>query len=202
MSSHRTQPPWEFLLTASRNTLHSYELSRLGHAANLRKEISSLLDQWLDENANAMVARWLIEQRERSVRDIPPEPEPAAPAPAPSNGHSVSDNFLTDRLVRPHPSRTRGSSRAGSHHRCYVIPTEGQRCLQAEVEGSRRGLYDYSRCSFLLTAICSLLSVIQKKAPRFLGAPRPISSLIRLSESPAIHRPASPAFALSGTPAS
>jgi hypothetical protein len=56
----RTQPPWEFLLPASRNTLQSYELSRLGHAANLRKEISSLLDQLLDENANAMIARWLI----------------------------------------------------------------------------------------------------------------------------------------------
>src|SRR5258705_195339 len=63
----KTQPPWEFLLTASRNTLQSYELSRLGHAANLRKEISSLLDQWLDQNANAMVARQLIEQRERNV---------------------------------------------------------------------------------------------------------------------------------------
>ena len=81
MINQRTQPPWEFLLTASRNTLQSYELSRLAHASNLRKEISSLLDQWLDENANAMVARWLIEQRERSVRaaaaaEAATEPQP------------------------------------------------------------------------------------------------------------------------------
>ncbi len=109
MNTCRTQPPWEFLLTASRNTLQSYEFSRLGHAANLRKEISSLLDQWLDENANAMVARWLIEQRERTVRDAAePTQEPSAPEPtAPANGHSVSDNFLADRLVRPQISRRR-----------------------------------------------------------------------------------------------
>ena len=110
MTNHRTQPPWEFLLTASRNTLASYELSRLGHAANLRKEISSLLDQYLDENANAMVARWLIEQRERSVRASQAEaaPQPAASPEVRSNGHDASHNFLEDRLVRPHASRSRG----------------------------------------------------------------------------------------------
>src|ERR1051325_4269815 len=59
------QPPWEFLLSASRNSLQSYELSRLSHAANLRKEISQLLDSWLEENTAAMLARWLMEQRER-----------------------------------------------------------------------------------------------------------------------------------------
>ncbi len=108
VTNHRTQPPWEFLLTASRNTLQSYELSRLGHAANLRKEISSLLDQYLDENANAMVARWLIEQRERSVRASDPESQPAEPPVAPRNGHAASHNFLADRIVRPPAPRTRG----------------------------------------------------------------------------------------------
>ncbi len=105
MTNYRTQPPWEFLLTASRNTLQSYELSRLAHAANLRKEITSLLDQWLEENSNATLARWLIEQRERSV--LGPAAESPAPEPAPSNGHSVSDNFLADRIVPPHVSRAR-----------------------------------------------------------------------------------------------
>ncbi|HUL33789.1 MAG TPA: hypothetical protein VL128_07895 [Candidatus Eisenbacteria bacterium] len=108
MSNRRTPPPWEFLLTASRNTLQSYELSRLGHAANLRKEISSLLDQWLDENANAMVARWLIEQRERSVRASVPEPQAPEPSAAPSNGRTASHNFLDERIVHPHASRARG----------------------------------------------------------------------------------------------
>ena len=63
--NYKTQPPWEFLLSASRNSLQSYELSRLSHAANLRKEITQLLDSWLEENTAAMLARWLMEQRER-----------------------------------------------------------------------------------------------------------------------------------------
>ena len=47
--NYKTQPPCEFLLSASRNSLQSYELSRLSHAANLRKEITQLLDSWLEE---------------------------------------------------------------------------------------------------------------------------------------------------------
>ena len=109
MTNYRTQPPWEFLLTASRNTLHSYELSRLAHASNLRKEISSLLDQWLDENANAMVARVLLELRERNMRtaDVQAAPDQAASEPVPSNGHVVPDNLLADRLARPGVSHRR-----------------------------------------------------------------------------------------------
>jgi len=58
------QPPWEFLLSASRNSLQSFELSRLSHAANLRKEIGQLLDSYVEENSAAMLARLLMEQRE------------------------------------------------------------------------------------------------------------------------------------------
>ena len=90
----KTQPPWEFLLSASRTSLQSYELSRLGHAANLRKEITALLDQWLEENASAMLARWLMEQRERPSQV--PEPVSAGDTPLKS-GHAVSDNFFADR---------------------------------------------------------------------------------------------------------
>ena len=61
MPNRHVLPPWEFLLSATRNTLQSYELSRLGHAANLRKEMTALLNQWLEENAAAMLARWLME---------------------------------------------------------------------------------------------------------------------------------------------
>ncbi len=96
MPSRPTQPPWEFLLSASRNSLQSFELSRLAHAANLRKEITALIDQWLEENAAAMLARWLLEQRERSAR----APDMLSSPPLRTNGaHSVSDNFLADRAA-------------------------------------------------------------------------------------------------------
>jgi hypothetical protein len=45
VTRYKTQPPWEFLLSASRTSLQSYEFTRLSHAANLRKEIGTLLDQ-------------------------------------------------------------------------------------------------------------------------------------------------------------
>jgi hypothetical protein len=80
--------------------LQSYELTRLSHAANLRKEIGALLDQWLEENSSAMVARWLIEQRER------PSPSMDAAVEAKPNGrHVVSDNFFADREATPLANR-------------------------------------------------------------------------------------------------
>lgn len=106
-----TEPPWQFLLSASRNSLQSYELSRLAHAANLRKEIGALLDQWMEENACALLARWLIEQRERPPRvsELTPgeglfsthgHSVSTVPGSVPSSAaHSVSDNVFADRAA-------------------------------------------------------------------------------------------------------
>jgi hypothetical protein len=104
VTRYKTQPPWQFLLSASRTSLQSYELTRLSHAANLRKEIGALLDQWLDENSCAMLARWLMEQRESSPSTDGGEP-PEALSQFHSNAHSVSDNFLADRGAPPAVSR-------------------------------------------------------------------------------------------------
>jgi hypothetical protein len=94
MTTRVSQPPWEFLLSASRSSLQSFELSRLSHAANLRKEIGALLDQWMEENAAAMLARLLLQQRERSARGS----DLLSDADTHNNGaHTASDNFLPDR---------------------------------------------------------------------------------------------------------
>jgi hypothetical protein len=106
MPIHKTEPPWEFLLSASRTSLQSYELSRLSHAANLRKEIGQLLDSWLDENAAAMLARWLLEQREHPLRvEDAPQASEARPGNPPRSAHTVSDNFLVDQAVPPPVTR-------------------------------------------------------------------------------------------------
>jgi hypothetical protein len=102
MPSHKTQPPWEFLLSASRNSLQSYELSRLSHAANLRKEISALLDQWMEENSAAMLARWLMEHRER---ELPAAQTISAASGSPREAQPVSDNFFANRAASSHASR-------------------------------------------------------------------------------------------------
>ncbi len=102
MNYYKTQPPWEFLLSASRTSLQNYELSRLSHAANLRKEIGALLDLWMEENSAAMLARWLMAQRERPQQGQ----EDASPAePFPKNAHAVSDNFFADGSFAPPANR-------------------------------------------------------------------------------------------------
>jgi hypothetical protein len=102
VNHYKTQPPWEFLLSASRNSLQSYELSRLSHAANLRKEIGALLDLWMEENSAAMLARWLMEQRERPQQV---QEDALAAEPLPKNGRTASDNFFPDRSAAPPANR-------------------------------------------------------------------------------------------------
>jgi hypothetical protein len=104
VSQYRPPAPWEFLLSASRTTLQSYELSRLSHAANLRKEILELLDQYMEERTSALLARWLIEQRERSVMATENTVTEQA---AGSNGHSASDNVLPQCAPLPRTPRSR-----------------------------------------------------------------------------------------------
>jgi hypothetical protein len=63
MATRRITPPWDYLHEASNPSLETFELSRLNHAANLRKEIAALLDQWIEETAEAILARWVREDR-------------------------------------------------------------------------------------------------------------------------------------------
>lgn len=92
MSLRSSQIQWEFLLNASRATLQSFEMSRLGHAADLRKEIVALLNQWIDENTAAGLARCLLDERDRVART--PENSPASRS---FSAQSASDNILADR---------------------------------------------------------------------------------------------------------
>ena len=96
MPACRVSPPWEFLLSASRHSLQSYELSRLSHAANLRKEIAALVDQWVEENSSAMLARWLMEHREREATPIDAAPREVVAARAAAAAASASDNIFAE----------------------------------------------------------------------------------------------------------
>ena len=63
MAIDHVSPPWQYLQRASEPSLQSYELTRLNQAANLRKEIAVLVDEWIESNAYALLARWLLEHR-------------------------------------------------------------------------------------------------------------------------------------------
>jgi hypothetical protein len=87
---NQAPPPWDVLLGASRNTLQSYELSRLNHAANIGKEIRHLMDSYIEESSNAMLARLLMEEREHQPEVKQSSTDEVEVAAAPS----ASDNFL------------------------------------------------------------------------------------------------------------
>ncbi len=95
MTLPRIVPPLEYLRQASPASLQSFELSRLNHAANLRREIGALIDQWIQESSEALLARWMLDHRNSLHESRVPAPdlfqtflEPDSP-PAP-NTQSIS----------------------------------------------------------------------------------------------------------------
>jgi|SRR5580692_2246192 hypothetical protein len=73
MTISRLTPPLDYLQAASRASLQSFELTRLNHAANLRQEIAVLIDQWIQETSQAMLARWMLDHH-KSLQSSPMSP--------------------------------------------------------------------------------------------------------------------------------
>lgn len=86
--------PFSFAFSWGGTPLLSGLLCLVPNAANLRKEVAALLDQWVEENSAAMLARWLMDQREQPGRasESVPVADPLSDA-----RQAGSDNFLTDR---------------------------------------------------------------------------------------------------------
>ena len=107
MTRHNpSQPPWDFLLSATRNSLQSYELSRLNFAANIGKEIKQLLDTYIEESSNARLARLLMDQKENQrcgENGTPTDSTAGIPEVA---AHPVSDNFLPENGLPKGRTRT------------------------------------------------------------------------------------------------
>jgi hypothetical protein len=74
MTISRITPPLDYLQAASRASLQSFELTRLNHAANLRQEIAALIDQWIQETSEALLARWMLDHH----KSLQSSPLPAA----------------------------------------------------------------------------------------------------------------------------
>jgi hypothetical protein len=63
-----TLVPIDFLLEASPKSLQDLELAALNRSANLSKTLKTELDAWVEQLALAMLARWMIENREVLLR--------------------------------------------------------------------------------------------------------------------------------------
>lgn len=57
-------PPLDFLLVCSGMSLRDFELGRLNQIANIRKQLHAIEDQLRQVQAEAELARWLLEHRE------------------------------------------------------------------------------------------------------------------------------------------
>jgi len=95
MTATRIGPPLEYLKAASRSSLQSFELARMNHAANLRREIGVLIDQWMKETTDALVARWMLDNC-ASLQSAPLAPQEVLHAFG-----TIDDNPLPDSSARP-----------------------------------------------------------------------------------------------------
>jgi hypothetical protein len=57
----------EYLQNASPSMLHNFELSRLNHVSNMRKELRVLVDQMVNDMSEALLARALLNHRKEIV---------------------------------------------------------------------------------------------------------------------------------------
>lgn len=58
-----TRPSLDYLLMSSQVSLESVELARLNRAANLRKEMQQVLEEWIEVEVDARLARSILEWR-------------------------------------------------------------------------------------------------------------------------------------------
>ncbi len=71
-----SRPPVHYLLSCSEPSLESLELARLNHIANCRKQLREIVDQWIEAEVEARLARWILDQRRERDQGVIPFPEP------------------------------------------------------------------------------------------------------------------------------
>src|SRR5271155_1724926 len=95
--NRENEPPVEYLRQCSPTSLRYFEMSKLEHVANLRRELAVLLEQMMEESALALFARWMLEKRV-----APRGPSAAAglsPTGANGNGAKAASARLERRLL-------------------------------------------------------------------------------------------------------
>ena len=64
-----TRLPLEYMVSCSQSALESMELGRLNQVSNLRKELRQVLEEWIDCEVDARLARWILECRRTQTTD-------------------------------------------------------------------------------------------------------------------------------------
>jgi hypothetical protein len=114
MTMTRFSPPLDYLQAASRASLQSFELTRLNHAANLRQEIAALIDQWIQETSEALLARWMLDHH-KSLQSAPMTPTEVVRTLIDPTSSLFPETESTVSTVLPAPPRFADARPSGKH---------------------------------------------------------------------------------------
>ncbi|MHB8413118.1 MAG: hypothetical protein ACYDDI_14390 [Candidatus Acidiferrales bacterium] len=67
-----TKPMLDYLATCSKISLESFELARLNDLANLRQQMTEIVNEWVETDIQARIAEWiLVRRRQQAARRAP-----------------------------------------------------------------------------------------------------------------------------------
>lgn len=147
-------PPMEYLSASSNISLESFELSRLNTAANLRKEIRQIVDNLVQAEIEARVARWVLDCRcpRENDRRVGLEPLPDLAAETPKVTPADQEGLGIHSILRTPGELTPGEERLQSSF--HIPPVMGQPdssenlSPNASAQSSRQGaLFEQLSCS-------------------------------------------------------
>jgi len=95
MATSRVPASWLYLQNASEQTLQAFELSRLNLASCLRKQIETLVIQYLDEVAAAMLARHLYGRSQQSSCSPSPHVDSYSRTHSQPDSHGAQERAVT-----------------------------------------------------------------------------------------------------------
>jgi hypothetical protein len=103
----------EYLVACSETSLESFRIARMNEAANLRRQVRVLVDQWIEAEVDAGISRWMLECR--SGR---------AAFSALRMDHPFADKFLERIAMSLLPGRVEVSAAARLQGRLLIAPAK------------------------------------------------------------------------------
>lgn len=123
------RPTVEYLFSCSKESLESFELSRLNRAANLRKELRQVTDEWIQAEAEWRLARWVLEKR----RSESPAQMQAGQGVLPFPQSAFAEAQEGPRVAGKNNGRVDGEGKTGEEE----INEEGIAAARVQVERAR-----------------------------------------------------------------